>query len=252
MKVKLILTSLLLVVSYDSLISCICNNPPDHNTYSYIALVEVNDLKLNGSNYSIEFNTIEQIKGPRITGCKVLSNHPSLTNITTSCDLEININEQWIICGNNYQNQTHVMHCSKTQMYRTEIGELRPAYCRANNSLDLLKKMYCIKQNTIAEGKYQTCYDNGKIEIEEYYSKGQLNGERYVYYKNGSLMLYQCFSKDIQEENEYEWSINRNLIYEYEYKYGKARHYKYYNSNKLDFEVILQDDGNYRKIKHSK
>ena len=218
MKVRLILTSLLLVVTYANLQSCICSNPPDYSTYSYIALVEVNDLKSKGSNYIIEFNTIEQIKGPRVAVCEVLSNHSALTNTITSCDLEINKNEQWILCGKTNQNETQVIYCSKTQMYRSENGELTSAYRRANNSLDLLKKMHCIKQNTIAESKYHTCYDNGKIEIEEYYSEGQLNGERYVYYKNGSLMLYQCFSNGIKEENEYKWSRNGNLIHENEYR----------------------------------
>lgn len=251
MKTKLILTCLLLVAIGENLKSCICRELPEYNTYSYIALVEVEDLKRNGANYNIEFNTIEQIKGPKITTCTVLSNHPALTDIGTSCDLIINSKEQCIICGNGTKNEIQVWYCSKTKMYRSEIGELTPNYCKVDNSLEILRTMYGINQNKKAEGKYQTFYDNGRIEIEEYYSNGQLNGERYVYYKNGSLMLYQCFSNGIKEENEYKWSRNEKLKYENEYIEGKSQHYKYYKSDTLDFEVILQEDGKYERIHHN-
>lgn len=245
---RLILLSLLLFFSYN-LKACACSELPPYDEYAFIALVKICDLQLQDQGYNIEFETLEHFKGPFISTCRILSHHPLLINITTSCDLIINTNEEWIICGNYRQQEIAVQLCSKTKLFRNKIGELHYHSCTVNNELHKLQRKFRHYTDLKQDGKHQTFYDSGMIEMEEHYRDGTLDGERFLYYKNGNLRMYQCFSDGLKEEQEFKLMRNGDIEYECEYYKGQAQYYKYH---RLGFEVILQEDGSYKRINFHK
>jgi len=164
------------------------------------------------------------------------------------CDIIIKEKEKWIICAVNWNNKLRVSYCSQSQINRSK-GELVSYACRVNNVVTKLKDKYHNSCHSFKDGLYTTYYENGLLEIEQYYANGKLEGERKVYYKNGNLKLYECFSEGLIEEEVF-WTDQSKIKSETIFKNGRALNSKYYSSNKLAFEYNLNDKGNLVRIKH--
>ncbi len=229
--------------------ACSCDDIPEYAIYDYVALVKIDKLEAVDLTYNVYFQTIDQIKGPKFDYAHIFSNHPELTNFVTSCDLVINEKEEWILCATNQQGTLRVDYCSKTQLFRNNLGELQAHFIYDRNEFELFKESFHSETTKVKNGKVFTYYENGQVEIEAFYSNGQLNGERFVYYENGQLNLYQCFEKGVQIEDEIKWSKNGRIEQECHYENGRMQHGKYYNGHKINTEVIRRKNGTYEILR---
>lgn len=238
---------LLLGISID-LLACTCDDIPQYDQYSFIALVQIDRIIPDESGYSISFQILQNFKGSDINSCRVNNLHPLHSEFLFSCSLVINENEEWIICATNRNGVYITSFCSKSLIYRWSNHELDHRFIRTNNEVSNLRNIFQEETSENKNGKKVTYYDNGQIEIEEDYKDGELNGDRFVYYKNGILRLYQCFDNGKKEDQEFLINSNGLIKGVCEYLNGIAQKCQYYINSKLDFEVTLNDQGKYEKV----
>ena len=61
-----------------------------------------------------------------------------------------------------------------------------------------MKEIYTIDEDSLIHGEKLVYLDNGeKLYSKSNYDRGQLNGERYIYYPDGNIEVYEQYIDDV-------------------------------------------------------
>ena len=181
--------------------SCSCTNlkiiesKEDVKSYDYIAQVKITSVD-TASNNSIEysicklsFDTLEIYRGQHIENILVSGSHKTFDR-WTSCDLDLEIGDNWMIFGYQEKNTKKLItdYCTNSRKIKSFDGYENIKY---PNQRTLVEKLNSIfekappPQNKI--GKRNKFYANGNIQLKEMYNELGLNGPRKIWYPNGQL-----------------------------------------------------------------
>lgn len=185
--------------------------------YSFIAHVRVTNeedfKKPSEKDYRtiglLTFEIIELFKGERLSRVLEYSKN-------TSCDIGISVGEEWVLFGKTINGQTSIIDCDRNQQYRDGNGLRDWKYGNGFYELKQLRKIFKHPADTFDNIKRQEFYKNGKIEIEENYHNGKLNGERKIWYPNGVLFCKQFYINDTLDRKS-EWFYPSGQIYDEDY-----------------------------------
>jgi len=184
--------------------------------YSFIAHVRITDdhifRKPEGNDKTIgqlSFEIVELFKGEKIN--KILEYSKD-----TSCDIGVSTGEEWILFGKMVDEKLSIVACDRNKRYK-KINEQRDwKYGRGLNELNQLRKLYDHPKKKFENEVRREFYKNGKIEIEEGYVNGKLNGERKIWYPNGVLFGKQDYINDTLNGKS-EWFYASGQIYDEDY-----------------------------------
>jgi antitoxin component YwqK of YwqJK toxin-antitoxin module len=214
---RFIFTTFFLILSI-KLFACTCGSMPDFKTvadlkdYNFIALVKVTALapidttskfmKIR-KNGDIKISVMERFKG------NVLDTvyDPSFQS---DCALNIEEGEQWIFFGYSQNGQTYISRCSYTVKYREVSGKRDWSYFSGIKQLSVLRNLYGHPITSNAVNKQS--YPGGRIEVEQNFKNGRLNGQRTIYYPNGLVYITESFNKGERAGRRKEYKLNGQLI----------------------------------------
>lgn len=192
-----------------------CNCPPDPKIqtrrqlaeYDFIARVKITQID-SAAGYTkrllyhkIDFKLLELFKGFPLNELRVSGGHLSL-NRQTSCDLGEALGEEWVLFAS-YSEQikkitTHL--CTLTYRYRDTDGHLERRYDTQQKNLEILRKLFNKPvQTPTHEGYYVERYASGEKSSETTYVNGKLQGERLLWYPDGTLESRQNFREGLRE-----------------------------------------------------
>lgn len=199
-------TFLLFVLSLINLspaVACSCsydNRPIDSTVvepYEFIALVKItadvdhpappkNGI---GTTGLLSFQIKELFKGQPI--------HQLLEEMkNTSCDLGISIDEEWLVFGKKRDGIVVITSCDRNARYRKTNGFREWQFESGIKELRQLRKLYNHPKPVFSNEVNKEFYPEGKLELQEAYMRGKLNGERKVWYPNGQLYGSQLYKND--------------------------------------------------------
>jgi len=260
-KLSLLLTILFFQLS---VFACSCKKIPGVDTYDFIAQVKITEILEtaltkdepagNKLAYLIKFETIQHFQGSKVDSILVDGANPALDIGWTSCDLGINIGEEWLLFANYFKDAVYrTNYCTMTIRHKNIDGERNHFTNKANNTLRDIQTKFSKKETApIPDGKRQTFYDNNQIEIEENYKDGQLDGERFVYYSDGQIMIAECYENGQRTDKMKWWNKDGNLRKDYNYKNGHQIDTCYiyeYNGN-VKLQTIHDKEGTFLSSKH--
>ncbi len=111
------------------------------------------------------------------------------TTYWTSCDIDIEINDEWLIFSNDSSGLVRLPFCPLSFKYKDKDGYRNFADDYKNKILNEIN-IYFNKpliNYSISNGVLKNYYPNGQIEFELTYKKGERNGVSKYYYPNGKL-----------------------------------------------------------------
>ena len=250
---------MLLLISSD-LIGCVCGKASKIEEYDFIALVEVvgivkSEVYKPGDSkipepifYEIKVRTIDQYQGNKEEYIIILGGNFKYKMGMTSCDMKIEINEEWLIFGNKFKGKIAAHYCNHSRIHKTKSGEIDYKY---SNSLNLIKELnFKIKKKeaNITTSVVNLKYLNNKIKLEEQYNSiGELNGIRTGYYSNGQVMIKENY-KNGNKHGSLQWYHKNGKTHRTSnFKDGKEICETYYYDYKGEIERINfhDDNGNY-------
>lgn len=222
--------AILIMTSFVGLISkaCICTNVSTIDSlaqlkeYDFIAHVKIIDdqifKKPSKDDYEtigqLTFEIIELFKGERIN--KILEYSKN-----SSCDIGISKGEEWILFGKTIDGKISVVACDRNQRYKEKNEQRDWKYGSGFYELKKLRILYEHSTHKFENEKRKEFYRNGKVEIEETYVNGKLNGERKIWYPNGNIFCRQFYINDTLDGKS-EWFYESGQIYD-EHYYQKGR-----------------------------
>jgi len=109
--------------------------------------------------------------------------------------------------------------------------------CKPDNRIILeypdagMKEIYTIDKDSLIHGEKLVYLDNGKnLYSKSYYDKGQLNGERYIYYPDGQIEVYEQYIDDVLHDTLKTYypsgALKLVMIYDYGVLNGVVTKYK--------------------------
>lgn len=204
--------------------ACICADPfltidslaqlKEYDFIAYVKIIDDQDYKKpSKSDYEtigqLTFEILELFKGEKISQVLEYSKN-------SSCDIGIFRGEEWILFGKKINGKISIVACDRNQRYK-EIDEQRDwKYSRGIYELKQLRKLYEHPIHKFENENRKEFYQNGKIEIEESYVNGKLNGERKIWYPNGNLFCKQFYVNDTLDGKS-EWYYPSGQIYDEDY-----------------------------------
>ena len=192
-------------------LACECTGPYEFKTkddlkeYSFIAFVRVDSIFVSEVEkksehdlfYEANVTTLETFKGESVSSILVNGGNFNLNSSMTSCDIGIQENQYWIIFAykdNSGKQRTGL--CTLSKLYSDINGEKDWKYERGIKELRLLRDIYNHPKQQIHErlnGKIETMYPSGSVEILEEFENGLRHGERVIYYPSGTKMIVENY-----------------------------------------------------------
>ncbi|WP_342648340.1 hypothetical protein [Mucilaginibacter sp. CSA2-8R] len=221
---KNLLTIVLTLINL-SAIACHCSVIPefkdknDLKPYEFIALAKVAALSPTDTakpwfrrrDGDIKIEIIELFKGAKET----VINEP---NVNSSCDLGINMGEQWLFFGSKGKDKIEIQPCNYNIKYRDVSGLRDWQYFRGIDRLNVLIRLfYPDKFNPLTD---TIKYDNDLPEIVQHFKNGKLQGERQIFYPSGKLYISEKFNKGERVKYRKVYSAIGQLIYNVRYGGG--------------------------------
>lgn len=140
----------------------------------------------------------------------------------SSCDIGISEGEEWILFGKRTDDEITIVACDRNEKYK-ESNELRDwKYGSGFDELRQLRKLYLHPVKKFENEIHLELYSNGQQEIVETYVNGKLNGERKIWYPNGTLFCKQNYIND-SLDGKSECFYPSGQIYDEDF-YLKGRH----------------------------
>ena len=116
---------ILVLTNYSDLLSCSCGKIPSTDEYDYVAFVEINGVlksdlyELDNLNeppkpifHEIKIRTIHQYIGHKQKFIIVHGGNNKYNVGWTSCDMNMEIGEKWIIYGKKFKSKISTNYCS--------------------------------------------------------------------------------------------------------------------------------------------
>jgi len=241
---RLLFLSFLLLSSIRTL-GCSCSFPPEITTresvknYDFVALAEIKELSpidtlsgrwLHRKNGDFKISIIQLFKGDTLS----VLNEPS---VNSSCDFGMRKGQQWLFFGNKGKQMMEINPCTHTTLYREVNGERDWYGFRGMGRLTVLQRIFGHVNNDLKEKIY---YANGKVEIQQTFKKGKLNGTRNIYYPNGQLFSNEKFKNGKRIGHRKIYASSGQLIFEEKYwsdyvKWNK----RYYDTASISEDIPL-------------
>ncbi len=179
---RIILRILFIILLATPVAACKCDislsTSANIESVSYVALVKVkNILSINSKDYyKIVVEELILYKGSSTSEILVAGGNPAVDpNSWTSCDLGIEINDEWLIYGNELDGKIHTSLCSHSFPYKDKNGyrDLMGAYkIKTLNEINTYFKKPLIDYS-INKGMLKLYYPNGQEECEIKFKKGK-------------------------------------------------------------------------------
>jgi antitoxin component YwqK of YwqJK toxin-antitoxin module len=236
MKRVIILSTGLLIFTFTTSYSCVCELKPEFRTeedlaeYNFISLVKI--LKIDSIEsrkdsrlpvHQIEFQIIELFKGDNINNILVDGGHKTIKNTWTSCDLGENVGEEWVIFAytDKLTNKLLTHSCTRTFRYKKSNGYRYKGYGDEITAIDQLNSIFVKAYTKPAySGAHVAYYPNGQKELKEFYKNDKLHGQRLLWYPDAQLESSQNFNNG-KRDGEVKWySENGQLISRRKYRRG--------------------------------
>jgi antitoxin component YwqK of YwqJK toxin-antitoxin module len=231
---------------------------------SYVALVRVKNILSIGSQdfHKIVVEELVLYKGHSTSEILVSGgNKMADPNYYTSCDLGMELNDQWVIFGIESEGKIETFACAHTFRYKDKNGyrDFMGGYqIKMLNELNKYFDKPMIDYSIYNKGVLKLYYLNGKEECEirykqgvkqgeskyyfpdgtvngtEYYNRGKLDGVQKNYTHDGNLSTIKHFSNgiEIDTSNYYRYNLDsgRNYLWftEFHDKNGLFLHLKSY------------------------
>ncbi|HEY8937996.1 MAG TPA: hypothetical protein VIM65_22390 [Cyclobacteriaceae bacterium] len=226
---KLTLSILLTTLLYSSSLACVCGGFTNDyigelHTYDFVALVEIEQIdtvSYHDFAHLARIKILELFKGDIDNSIIIEGGHPSM-GISTSCDLGDNIGEQWIIFAYKVNNRLVTHSCTYSTRYRNRDGLRYPVSEHGANvsMLEDLQKFFKHKVFHTYKGPYTDYYTNGNKEVEAFYKKGRLHGERKIWFPTGTLRSVEQYRNGKLHGVCKMWHPNRTQAILSHYKKG--------------------------------
>jgi antitoxin component YwqK of YwqJK toxin-antitoxin module len=185
-----------------ALFACSCSflnelSKTDIDKTDYIALVKIKEIlpvkvdspKYNGLNnyFKIVVEEISHYKGSHFTEIIVTGGH-SKFNTWTSCDFDMNEQEEWIIFAQYDKGKPFVYPCWRTTQYRKADGFRDWQYQRGLKEVLFLDRFFYKESSDIKrKGEVKYYFPNGNLEKVEHYKKGKLHGQIEYFFPDSKL-----------------------------------------------------------------
>jgi len=229
---RTLLISISLLIASSSF-ACVCSNYKfdsleEIDQYKFIGLVRIDSLFLLPSDtldrrisHQVRFSILELYRGDSLTQLEVSgSNHNLKIDRWTSCDMGLNLGDEWILFAYETPDSTlQTGYCTFSKRYRTRNGLRDWHYRRGFKEIEQVKNLLNIKDelDTNLNGIYTEKYPDGSIEVESEYRTGLLNGLRTIRYQSGQIMTQEEYSNGLKHGTS-KWfyedgSLKRNYSY---------------------------------------
>lgn len=221
--------------------ACSCSFPPKIATlesvknYDFIALVQIEELSPvdttggwpRRKTGDFKVSIMQLFKGDTVS----VLNEPSHN---TSCGYGMKEGEQWIFFGNKGSKMMEINPCTHTTIYREANGVRDWFGFRGMDELNILQKIFNSASNPLQEQIY---YANGKIEIQQNFKNGKLNGARKFYYPNGQPFVSEQYKNGKRIGYRKVYALSGQLIFVEKYSFNHIMWKKRY----LDTSDIIRD-----------
>ena len=239
---KRLLLAVILALSWPmQAFSCECFGPHNFNSiedlapYQFIAFVSIDsiyrsdDFKSHENHifYQADLTILELFKGDSTSSIKVGGGNASLGGPVTSCDIEINQHEKWLIFAFKDENDNLITgYCTFSTMYASATGVMDWKHERGIKELKRLRDIFDheIPSEKHPDGIHKSYYPNGNIELKQSYKNGIPHGQKTVYYPNGQIMIYERYENG-KKEGKSIW---------YDHKGRIERDYQFSNGHPVD------------------
>lgn len=194
---------LLAFVFHNHVFSCDCDYASTKQNIersNYVALVKVKQVASNviRHDYKIIVEEVTLYKGKSVKEIFVFGGNRKLdASYYTSCDLGVDIDEEWLIYGTEINNQIEIGLCSNSFRYKDKDGYRGLIYgyrVKELNEINAYFKKPLIDY-AIQNGRFKLFYPNGNIEYAVKYKKGLREGEAKYYFPNGKLNGIEVYKK---------------------------------------------------------
>ncbi|MFD2146466.1 hypothetical protein [Mucilaginibacter antarcticus] len=248
-----ILFTIAILLSAVKAMACMCSPLPEFKTtedlkiYDFIALVDIKELAPMANfglraDGDIKINVIELVKGKATN----LAVDPSFNS---SCALSFKEAEQWLFFGVLRNNRIEVSMCTYTMRYRQVSGLREWWHFNGLKELDVLRSIFNTK--VLTGNRAKVLYPNGKVEIEQSFKNGKLNGLRKIYMPDGNLYITEQFKngKRVGERKSFFASgqLSQETVYKDDWIFKNIR-YQFVNDGKPkesgmhDIELIVNPE----------
>lgn len=252
------LTLLFLFFSILKSYTCSCSGERDFNSkddlknYEFIAHVKITNIEnieLEGSYHSMSFNIIELYKGKPLKSIIVFGSNRLLKS-STSCDINENIGEEWIIFGYKSKGYEKLFtgFCTRSKKIKDFNGYENIKYANKLTLKKRLQILYDKIDDKVYNGKRVEYYKNGNKRLEENYENEELNGLRELWYPNGIKQSSQNY-KDGLKNGVFKWySKKGNLTKSEKFKKDIKRdttniYYKNGSQKNISDQYIYNEKG---------
>lgn len=194
---RITLTILLIISLFKPVCACKCDlslltTNEKIQSSNYIALIKVKNIISLGSHeyYKVIVDELILYKGKSTHEIIVSGANRFLdSNYWTSCDIDIHINEEWLIYSKDSTEEVHLRACSFSFQYKDKDGyrDIMDSFRIKilNETSEYFRKP--VITYSIYEGLMKHYFPNGKLEFEMNYKKGLRQGESRYYYPSGLL-----------------------------------------------------------------
>lgn len=211
---------------------------------NYISLIKVKNILSAGSReyFKIIIDELVLYEGNSTNEILVTGANKSIdSTYWTSCDLGIEINDEWLIYSNESSGKTWLLPCSKSFRYKDKYGYRDFMDGNKTKTLNEINNYFNkpLINYSINNGVLDHYYPNGKMEFEltyeegikqgvsryyfpngaingiEYYKDGRLEGIQKRYFMEGTLDFIKHFRNGIEVDssNYYEYNIDSGKYY---------------------------------------
>lgn len=242
--------------------SCSCGKIPSTDEYDYVAFVEIygvlksNLYELGNSNklpepifHEIKIKTINQYIGRKQEFIIVHGGNNKYNVGLTSCDMNMEIGEKWIIYGKKFKSKISTNYCSLSILHSNTKLEIDYKYNRSTNRLKELNKRFNSNKINKPNSSILLTYTNGKKQLKEKYNeKSKLIGDRQAFYSNGQLMVDEHYSNGLKN-GTLTWFYRDGKVHRSStFKNGKeiCESYYYDYTGRLNRINYFDDDGKYK------
>lgn len=228
----------------------------DIERYKFIGLVKIDSIFLlpedtvgRRISHRTSFSIIELYRGDSISELKVSgSNHNLNIQRWTSCDMNLNPEEEWVLFAYQLADSTfQTGYCTFSKRYKSETGQRDWHYQRGFKEIEKIKELLGIESDTdeTLNGQVIEKYLDGSIEVESEYRNGILHGKRTIWYQNGEMMTEEHFNGGLRNGKS-SWyyedgTIKRNYAYSNDYPIDSCRYF--HQNGQIARRTFYSQDG---------